>query len=434
MSPEGPPEYASLGRRSLAALVDNLAWLLFFFWFLGDAVVAIEEESPEAAGLFMFVFLSFWFNYFAFSEWRWGQTIGKNATGIEVTALDGERVGYGAASIRNLLRLVDFFVIGWVMIATGERRQRLGDKAAKTVVVRKAPKEASAPARPEQMPGVAGESWQRRASGGAAGAVAQAPIAPGVPPASRNTGGDPGPDRGSRDFSWVTWGLGDVLGGILAAVLIATVAGAALVAVIDAGSGLDEVSTGANLAAQAALWATLVGVSVGVATKLRFSPLRTAWNRLGFRGLTWPQVGFAAMAQVAYWIALVIVVSILDAAFGFSPEQEEISETLDVDLTTVVIVLLYVSACVIAPLTEEAFFRGFVFGGLRSRYSFWVAALSSGLLFGAVHAGTGVEAIPFLAALGVLFAYLYERTGSIWPAVVAHSLNNILAVSVQVWA
>ena len=55
-----------------------------------------------------------------------------------------------------------------------------------------------------------------------------------------------------------------------------------------------------------------------------------------------------------------------------------------------------------------------------------------GLIFGVVHAGTGVAAIPFLAALGVVFAYLYERTGSLWPSIIAHTLNNLLAITVQI--
>ena len=80
---------------------------------MGGAFLA----SDTAGILALLVFFSLWFNYFAFCEWRWGQTIGKNATGIEVRSLDGaRRLTYGQASIRNLLRLIDFFVIGEVMI------------------------------------------------------------------------------------------------------------------------------------------------------------------------------------------------------------------------------------------------------------------------------------------------------------------------------
>jgi uncharacterized RDD family membrane protein YckC len=142
-------EYATFRRRSLAALLDNIVWILFYFWIFGWIVLGAFEASDLAGVLVVVGFFSLWFNYFAVCEWRWGQTIGKNATGIEVRCEgarqgdpsdeDGaDRLTYGQASIRNLLRLVDFFVIGEVMIIVSKRKQRLGDKAAKTVVTRRA--------------------------------------------------------------------------------------------------------------------------------------------------------------------------------------------------------------------------------------------------------------------------------------------------------
>lgn len=138
-------EYAGFWRRALASLLDNAVWIVFFFWIYAYVVAGAFDASDTAGVVSVIAFFSLWFNYFAFCEWRWGQTIGKNATGLEVRSLDGaERLTYGQASIRNLLRLVDFFVIGEVMIASSKRRQRLGDKAAKTVVVRRAPRTAQA--------------------------------------------------------------------------------------------------------------------------------------------------------------------------------------------------------------------------------------------------------------------------------------------------
>jgi uncharacterized RDD family membrane protein YckC len=135
-----PVEYASFGRRLGAALLDSAVWIVGLSFVNPFAVVGDEV----AAAIVSVVILSAWFNYFAICEWRWGQTIGKNATGIEVRSLDGsERLTYGQASIRNLLRLIDFFVIGEVMIAATKSRQRLGDKAARTVVLRRAPRTAT---------------------------------------------------------------------------------------------------------------------------------------------------------------------------------------------------------------------------------------------------------------------------------------------------
>jgi uncharacterized RDD family membrane protein YckC len=151
------PVYASFRRRLLASLVDNASWVIFYFWIYAWVIIGSSLESDAAAIVAVILFFSLWFNYFAFCEWRWGQTMGKNATGIEVRSCEGarqrdpsnagaERLTYGQASIRNLLRLVDFFVVGELMIVSTERHQRLGDKAAKTVVVRRAPRAAEEPA------------------------------------------------------------------------------------------------------------------------------------------------------------------------------------------------------------------------------------------------------------------------------------------------
>jgi len=130
--------YAGLPPRMLAAVIDNATIFFLPFFFLGGLLVQLAAQNATVFAVSAFVYLSLWFNYFAFCEWRWGQTIGKNAAAIEVRSLDGApKLTFGQASIRNLLRLVDFFLIGELMIAASERRQRLGDKAAKTVVVRK---------------------------------------------------------------------------------------------------------------------------------------------------------------------------------------------------------------------------------------------------------------------------------------------------------
>jgi uncharacterized RDD family membrane protein YckC len=137
-------DYAGFWRRALAAALDNAVWLVGVLMILGWLPVSTDDISDSAAYIGLLVVFSAWFNYFAFCEWRWGQTIGKNAAGLDVRSLDGApKLTFSQASIRNLLRLVDFFVIGEVMIAATKRKQRLGDKAAKTVVVRRVPRAAA---------------------------------------------------------------------------------------------------------------------------------------------------------------------------------------------------------------------------------------------------------------------------------------------------
>jgi len=88
-------------------------------------------------------------------------------------------------------------------------------------------------------------------------------------------------------------------------------------------------------------------------------------------------------------------------------------------------VLLIVVA---APISEEFCFRGMLFGGLRSRLPRLAAALISAVVFGGLHATTGVSAVPPLIVFGFVLALLYEKTGSIVPGILLHMLNNSVAL------
>jgi membrane protease YdiL (CAAX protease family) len=92
-----------------------------------------------------------------------------------------------------------------------------------------------------------------------------------------------------------------------------------------------------------------------------------------------------------------------------------------------------------APLAEEFFFRGFVFGALRRWHvnlrghdlGTWAAAVVTGLLFGLVHVGsTSVQYLPPLAFFGFVLCLVRWRTGSLYPCMALHSVNNSIALGV----
>ncbi|MFO7718201.1 MAG: CPBP family intramembrane glutamic endopeptidase [Thermodesulfobacteriota bacterium] len=89
-------------------------------------------------------------------------------------------------------------------------------------------------------------------------------------------------------------------------------------------------------------------------------------------------------------------------------------------------VLLAVTVVVLAPLAEEVFFRGFLFAGIAKRLSWPVGAVLSAFLFALLHVQP--LAVPPLFLLGLLFAVLYQRSGSIWPAIILHATLNALAL------
>ena len=78
--------------------------------------------------------------YYVFAEALTGMTLGKRLVGIRVVDEAGEHVGFGPAVVRNLFRLIDgflFYLVGALFAFSPPKCQRLGDRAAHTLVVRR---------------------------------------------------------------------------------------------------------------------------------------------------------------------------------------------------------------------------------------------------------------------------------------------------------
>ncbi len=84
--------------------------------------------------------------------------------------------------------------------------------------------------------------------------------------------------------------------------------------------------------------------------------------------------------------------------------------------------LFYITLSVLAPVCEESLFRGFFYTFLRSRMSMLMAILVSASLFSLLHMDPGAM-LP-LFCLGAIFAFVFERTKSILPSIIAHGLWN----------
>jgi uncharacterized protein len=153
-------------------------------------------------------------------------------------------------------------------------------------------------------------------------------------------------------------------------------------------------------------------------------------------GMRRPAVSWrAAVGLVLLLLLAFIVLSIIWTAL-FHPAKEKLLEQLGSNEGAALLVLSAGLTCVVAPVCEEILFRGFIFTALRNWRGTLPAALITGLLFGAVHAGSApaLDLIP-LAALGFGLCLLYRRTGSLYPCFIAHSLNNSIAfAALEKWS
>lgn len=121
-------------RRAVAVLIDIIL--------LGIVTSVLSGVLAQArlASVGSLVGLLISFGYYIYFEGTYGQTIGKMALDIVVVTEDGNSIDYGPAAIRTVLRIVDalpvFYLVGIILVLVTDRKQRLGDLAADTVVVR----------------------------------------------------------------------------------------------------------------------------------------------------------------------------------------------------------------------------------------------------------------------------------------------------------
>jgi len=150
-------------------------------------------------------------------------------------------------------------------------------------------------------------------------------------------------------------------------------------------------------------------------------------------GLRRPGVGWGWAAVMVLGLAFLLLNAIWSQLVN--PGKEKLLEQLGTKESTLLLILSAGLTCVVAPMCEEFLFRGYIFTALRS-WGLLPAAIADGLLFGGVHASSApaLDLLP-LAALGFGLCLLYRYSGSLYPGMGAHALNNSLAfASLAAWS
>src|SRR5215210_7393678 len=243
-------------------------------------------------------------------------------------------------------------------------------------------------------------------------------VVPAPRPPAPGGGGDPSASGDLRPVpAWAP------LAAMIAAFIVATVAYLVIAAGIEAGGG--NVTTGGPPGL--VISATLIQDVALIAAALIFASM---WARgltpasFGLRRVPLgPAAGWTVLAFIAFWILTAIYVSLVG-----QPDQQELTRDLREEASVSALVGYGVLLAFVAPLAEEVFFRGFVFGVLREKIGMAWGALATGVVFGAVHvAGSPIETVGVLIILGVLLCLLFVRTGSLLPCIALHAINNAIS-------
>lgn len=219
-----------------------------------------------------------------------------------------------------------------------------------------------------------------------------------------------------RSFEWWSPFVALIFAYGAAVVFVAILAGATGNATGDLPSGITLVATfvqDALLVAAMVAFARLTGV--------RVTPGTFGLRRVPPRRVVVP----AVVAFVVFYVFLV-------AWAQLQPDtKDDLLNDLGAKSSTAATVGVAVLVCIVAPIVEELFFRGFLFPSLQRLMGWLPAALLAGAIFGGIHAG-GTPAIFLvpLAVLGFVLCVLYHRTASLLPGMGVHAFNNALTLGI----
>lgn len=179
---------------------------------------------------------------------------------------------------------------------------------------------------------------------------------------------------------------------------------------------------------------TLTGLTIAIVlmTGLYFIALRP-------KNLSWKEVGVRSFStkywlKIPIWLLVTIILSVavvlLTSLLGNSVDNSK-TESLQQNINLFTILIGIISAGVVSPVYEEIFYRGFIYRWLRVRLGMNWGIVISSLIFTIAHFPT-LNAMPVNFINGVVFAWVYEKTGSVIPGMIVHGVFNTIAVLLTV--
>jgi len=232
---------------------------------------------------------------------------------------------------------------------------------------------------------------------------------------------EPPADVDDRRPPWSPWmGVGALLAGFGAATVCSM-----FIVLIALGFGVrtGETPAGVSIASIVAQDVCLVGAAVLFA-RMVARPTPRQFGLVAPRSVA-AAVGWAFLALVAFAVFSQIFLHLI----GQSETKDELPDQLGIHSSTAAAVAIAILVCAVAPFVEELFFRGFIFRAMRNGLGLWGGAAVTGLLFGGAHVlGSPVAFLLPLAFFGFALCLLYAKTGSLYPSMALHCVNNSIAL------
>lgn len=155
---------------------------------------------------------------------------------------------------------------------------------------------------------------------------------------------------------------------------------------------------------------------------LIFAWKRISWRHLGFRKFDPKTMALGCGLLIGGYI-IILIHNLILVSLGIDTQGEAILRLIQMLESPG---WFFVVGILFAPFVEEIFFRGFLFQGFRQKYGWVGAMLVSSAIFAVAHLDPAALIPTYI--LGLLLAYLYHRSNSLWPGIILHFLVNGLSL------
>ncbi|KGP90324.1 CAAX protease [Pontibacillus chungwhensis BH030062] len=181
---------------------------------------------------------------------------------------------------------------------------------------------------------------------------------------------------------------------------------------------------------------TLTGFAMAIIfmTSVYFIALRPfgySWKCVGVQLFSREYGKWIILWTLIYIVASVLIIVGLDLlAVGVDNQK---TESLTMNVTWLTFTIGFISAAVISPIYEEIFYRGFLYKWFRLKWGVSMSLVVSSVIFMLVHIPT-YNTLPITFIGGLIFAWAYEKSGSVVPSMIIHGAFNGIAVTLTAFA
>ena len=224
----------------------------------------------------------------------------------------------------------------------------------------------------------------------------------------------------------VFWRFTDVVWITLGAVAIL------LLGVLALRLGLKQLPGGIGLSQQPNIWVSaamgaLEAIAlIGSVYYLGVRRKSTGWQAVGLRPAPSPWIWIAVGISILVIPLAGLIAAAIQLALGQPVQNPQLPFIAPQGFSWFGMLSMFLLGGILAPIGEELFFRGVIYQWLKRGIGVWPGILVSSLIFGAAHGDLAVGGAA--AVLGMVLAGVFEASGSLWPSITIHILNNSVKI------